>query len=220
MDKVLKSRVKQQCEIELVSKNVIPIFASLNTIAVHDENGNLENFRTVVTDITELKIVAEDLKDSEKKFRELFDFANDMITLNGIEGNGAPGKFIEVNEIGMDRLGYSKDEFLKMTPLDIIDPDKSPEMSINAAELKNKNGTQFEVFYLNKDGKRLLVEVNYLLFEQKGRTVALAISRDITERKKADEKLERSLKEKEMLLKFQTSSLRVIPTKIRLTVKD
>ena len=42
-----------------------------------------------------------------------------MITLNEIEKNIVPGKFIEVNKIGIERLGYSREEFLNMTPMSL-----------------------------------------------------------------------------------------------------
>lgn len=74
-------------------------------------------------EIEEHKKTEESFKESEEKFRELFNNANDMISLNEIEKNGMPGKFIEVNDVGAERLGYKRDEFLNMTPYDIVAPE-------------------------------------------------------------------------------------------------
>ena len=68
------------------------------------------------------------MKESEEKYRELFNNANDMITLNIIKENGIPGNFIDVNNVGIDRLGFSRQEFLSITPADIVAPDKRSEM--------------------------------------------------------------------------------------------
>lgn len=58
------------------------------------------------------------LKENENKYRKIFNNDFDMIHLNIIK-NGIPGKFIDVNNVGIERLGYTYDEFLTMTPTDI-----------------------------------------------------------------------------------------------------
>jgi PAS domain S-box-containing protein len=141
------------------------------------------------------------LKESEEKFRLLFNEANDMITLNLINEDGLPGDFIEVNEVACERLGYSREELLNMGPKNIVAKDKIAEMQENARKLCKDGHSTFEIVHVNRKGKRIPVEVNNHLFKIKGKTVALAISRDITERKKAEKQLKQSLKEKEILVR-------------------
>ncbi len=146
----------------------------------------------IVRDIRERKEMEEALKGSEEKFREIFNNANDMISLNKMKETGMPGKFIEVNEVGIRRLGYSREELLNMSPVDIVAPEKRKEMPKNAAELKKKGYATFEIDHMTKNGTRIPVEVNNHLFEFVGETVALATSRDISERKKAELALKES----------------------------
>ncbi len=114
-----------------------------------------------------------------------------MITLNEMEDN-FPGKFIEINEVGIKRLGYNREELLNMTPRDIVAPDKRPEMPENAAKLIKNSCNTFEIVHMTKNGDRIPVEVNNHLINYKGRKACLAISRDITERKKAEKALQES----------------------------
>jgi PAS domain S-box-containing protein len=156
---------------------------------------------------SERKALEEELKESEEKYREVFNNANDMIALNLMEDNGLPGKFIDVNEIGIERLGYSYDELMNMTPKDIVAPEKRSEMPKNALKLFEQGHARFEIVHQTKDGKRIPVEVNNHLFELKGKKVALAISRDITERKKAEEALKESHDNLELKVKERTREL-------------
>ncbi|MGB9978212.1 PAS domain-containing sensor histidine kinase [Methanobacterium sp.] len=142
-------------------------------------------------EIQQRKKVELALKENEEKFRELFNNANDMISLNEMKENRLPGRFIEVNDVGVRRLGYSKDELLNMGPIDIVAPDKKIEMPKNAMELWTRGHVKFEIVHLAKDGKRIPVEVNNHLFKLKGKTVALAISRDITKRKKTEKEMKK-----------------------------
>lgn len=142
-------------------------------------------------EIQERKKTELALKENEEKFRELFNNANDMISLNEMKENGLPGKFIEVNEVGALRLGYSKDELLNMSPVDIVAPDRKIEMPKNAMELWTKGHAKFEIVHLTKNGRRIPVEVNNHLFKLKEKTVALAISRDIMERKKTEKEMKK-----------------------------
>ncbi|MGZ7209708.1 MAG: sensor histidine kinase, partial [Methanobacterium sp.] len=145
-------------------------------------------------DVTRRYKAEELLRMSEEKFREIFNNANDMISLNEMI-EGFPGKFIEINEVGIKRLGYSREELLNMGPADIVAPDKRPEMSANAAKLLKNSCNTFEITHITKNGDKIPVEVNNHLINYKGRKVCLAISRDITERKKADEELNKTISE-------------------------
>ena len=156
---------------------------------------------------SERKALEEELKESEEKYREVFNNANDMIALNLMEDNGLPGKFIDVNEIAIERLGYSYDELMNMTPKDIVAPEKRSEMPKNALKLFEKGHARFEIIHQTKDGKKIPVEVNNHLFELKGKKVALAISRDITERKRAEEELKESHDNLELKVKERTREL-------------
>ncbi|MGZ7135936.1 MAG: PAS domain S-box protein, partial [Methanobacterium sp.] len=154
----------------------------------------------------ELEEAYKALIDSEEKFRELFNNANDVITLGEITKDGIPGKFIEVNEAAMRKYGYSKDELLNMTPLDIIqkDIDNAPP---NALKIFDTGSTKFETVHIAKDGSKIPVEVNTHLFNLKGKDVILGITRDITERKKAEEKSQE-------IIDFQQTLIDTIPSPI------
>lgn len=140
-------------------------------------------------DITERKKAEEAIKESEEKFREIFNKANDMITLAELNKNGLPGRYIEVNDVGIKRLGYSYDEFLNMEPQDIVADEKKKEIVKYAVDLWTKGHSTFEMIHVAKDGKRIPVEVSNHLFKMKGKNVALAIIRDIKERKKSENEL-------------------------------
>ncbi len=174
---------------------------------IFDPDGNVVGVTTISNDVTAEKKIEKDLKECDEKFREILDNANDMITLNEMKENGMPDKFIEVNKIGIERLGYSREEFLNMTPRDIVAPEKHPEMPINAEKLHEKKINQFKITHLTKDGKKIPVEVNNRLFTQNGKTVALAISRDITERRKAEKSMQEYQHDLETQVKKRTEEL-------------
>ncbi|MGB9936485.1 MAG: PAS domain-containing sensor histidine kinase [Methanobacterium sp.] len=145
----------------------------------------------------ELKSAYTSLKVNEQKFRELFNRANDMITLVELRENGLPDKFIEVNDIASKRLGYTKEELLNMTPRDIIAPECLKEVPKNAEELMRNKKARFEIVHVTKDGKRIPVENNNHLFEMGGKTLILAISRDISQRKSMENEMNELIKELE-----------------------
>ena len=141
---------------------------------------------------SELEEAYKSLGESEEKYRELFNNVNDMITLSEIEANRMPGKYIEVNEVGVKRMGYSREEFLNLSPVDLVAPEYRAEMPQNALVMAEKGRVNFEIVQITKDGKRIPIEVNGHIITYKGRKTYLTVSRDITERKKAEEELRRS----------------------------
>ena len=168
---------------------------------LYDSEGKLMGSVHVARDITERKKAEEALKESEEKFKGIFDNANDMISLNIMNETGLPGKFLEVNEAGSIRLGYTREELLSMSPPDIVARENRSQMQGNAAILLEKGHNTFEIVHVTKNGGKIPVEVNNHLINYKGQEICLAITRDITERKIVEKQLQESLEEKEMLLK-------------------
>lgn len=170
---------------------------------IHNEINSEEDFKVMynrvikskfMTKISDRKKIYEELKESEEKYRAVFDNASDMISLNLINENGLFGKFIDVNKVGIKRLGYSRDEFLNMTPFNIITPNKQCEMSKYALKLFENGHVKFEIIHQTKDGRKIPVEINSHIFELKDKKIVLAISRNIIERKKAESTLKYSEK--------------------------
>lgn len=157
---------------------------SVSVSPIIDDDGQLRGSIHVAHDMTQRRQMEAALKESEEKFREVFNNANDMISLNLMKEDGLPGKFLEVNHVGQERLGYSRDEFLNMSPGDIMAKDFLDKMPENAKNLQENGNANFEMIHVTKDGKRIPVEVSNHLFHLQGREVAIAVSRDITERKK------------------------------------
>ena len=132
------------------------------------------------------------LRNSEKKFRSLFESINDSVFVHLLTEDGFPGRFIEVNEIACKKLGYSRQELLRLTPLDISAPDDG----INLVEIRNKllahGSTLFETMHVTKGGQQIPVESHIRLFDYARQQAVLSITRDITERKQAEKALQES----------------------------
>lgn len=133
------------------------------------------------------------LLESEQRFRLIFNSGTDAIFLNEVK-NGKPGHFIEVNEIACKRLGYSRDELLKMLPEDIEDSEWKKEHQAQRDALFENKGLLYEMIHVTKGGKKIPVEINSRLIDFGGKPAFLSISRDITERKHLEEQLRQAQK--------------------------
>ncbi|MCK5508246.1 MAG: response regulator [Desulfobacterales bacterium] len=149
---------------------------------------NLSHLGLVVKQaLEEMKICrkskqAEDaLRESEEKYRVLFETAKDAIFVSD-----ETGRFVNVNQAACEFLGYSREELLKLSPKE-IDADPTGY----DAFIKIRNGLTdkltFEINQIKKDGTHLSVEITGSFFNEKGQQRALAIARDITKRKKTEE---------------------------------
>jgi len=91
-----------------------------------------------------------------------------------------------------ERLGYSREELLTMSPKDIDAPESYALVPSMMKKLKLEKHIVWEGIHLTKGGKRIPVEISNHLFEMDGKPVILATVRDITERQKSEELLRKS----------------------------
>ncbi len=168
-------------------KDGTKIIGELNVVAIYDTDGEFNGANGIFRDITERKKTEQQLKESEEKFRMLFNTANDTIFIVDLEGN-----IIECNKTSNERLGYTRDELLSMTPMDLDTPEYAEGVLDRIEIVRQKGELFYEVEHLRKDGKILPVEINSKLINFQGKTAILSIVRDITERKKIEQELKES----------------------------
>lgn len=138
------------------------------------------------TDITGRKVSEMFLRESEQKFRGIFDNINDGLQIHEIGSDGKPGKFIEVNDVACRMLQYSREELLQHSPLDFATEYHSKPLEEIFKENMTAGQAIFETDHRRKDGTVIPVEVHTHTMTLQGKLAIVAVVRDITERKRAE----------------------------------
>jgi len=180
---------KSREEVDLVDGRVFDRFSA----PMYGKDGRYYGRVWYFRDITERKRTENALRESEERFRELFNKANDAIYLYEYDPVQQTGQLIEVNEVACQMLQYTHDEFLLMPVENIRAPIERESFREHMKSLMGLGHFTFETRHQRKDSTWLPIEVNAHLFVLQGRNVVLSIARDITERKKTDEKIRNSL---------------------------
>jgi len=187
---------------------------SLKVNAIRDSDQELlETLATHVAAAMERIRSLEALRQSETRYRTLFDNASDALFIHDMGG-----KFLEVNELACKRLGYSREELLKMTPADIDATESSANVQGRVEELKELGHHYAEVVQVRRDGTSIPTELSSRLIEFNGKPAVLSIARDITLRKKIDEELKKRSELLEAEVAERTKSLRESEQKLRAVV--
>jgi PAS domain S-box-containing protein len=129
------------------------------------------------------------IQQSETKFRTLFNSANDAIYI--IDPNG---QFLEVNQTAIDLTRYSREELLKMNISDIYAHKSGPVLQPRLDEQNNRKKLIFETAYMTKTRELIPVEISSSHIEYDNKNAILRVARDLTERKRFEEKIRQSHK--------------------------
>ena len=172
--------------------------------ATHYRDGRLEGWRenyvyklasgeivAIYDDLTEQKRAEMAARESEERFRALFDRSLECMYLYDFKG-----KFLDANQAVLDLLGYDRDDLPRMNMADILAPDQLPKALQQQKEIMKvgfqKEITEFTV--RRKDGSFVEFETKASLVHIDGKPDAiLGIARDITGRKELTDRLERAV---------------------------
>ncbi|MFN6531443.1 adenylate/guanylate cyclase domain-containing protein [Nostoc sp. ChiSLP03a] len=155
---------------------------------------------------------AEDaLVESEERYRDLFENANDLI-----QCVNPSGRFLYVNRAWRETLGYSEAEIANMSVFDIIHPEfKQGCLQRFYRVLSGENLGQVTAIFVTKDGQTIFLEGNINCKFVEGHPVAIrGIFRNVSQRVAAEEALRYQQKETERLL------LNILPVAISREVKE
>jgi PAS domain S-box-containing protein len=127
------------------------------------------------------------IRESEHRYRTLFESAGDAIFI--VEAEGAePGRIVDANPAAAEMHGYTLDELLGLNLVKDLDaPDAATDAPGRIERILQGEWVQAEINHVKKDGTVFPVEINAGLLEFMDRKYILAVDRDISDRKKMED---------------------------------
>lgn len=168
------------------------IWVATNGMPIMDSNGNLVGYRGSDTDITEHKLAEEALKESEERYRKIFENSIEGIYLVTPEG-----KYLSVNPAFVNMLGYDSTEEMLSGPDDLgrhlcayaADQEKMMRLLHDGGHIEH-----FEVQVNRKDGHGIWLSINARAIKDRNGHIEFieGSTADISERKRMESKLRES----------------------------
>jgi len=161
---------------------VLALFAKHHILS--PEDAMLDGLSSATAQVIKQAVAEEGLKESEQKFRTIFDNASDGMFLVDLETR----KLLMCNARCSQLLGYAQEEFQNLEIPDLHPPDDLPFVFEEIAKfMKGEKGVGRDLRFRRKDGSEFLCDFRPSLITLAGRKAVLLIYQDISERKKAEE---------------------------------
>jgi PAS domain S-box-containing protein len=152
----------------------------------HDLLEMMSNIGSQIGQFAERRQAERQLKESEERYRDLFENANDLI-----QSATPDGSLVYVNRAWREALGYSEEEVCKLSLFDIIHPENLAHcMEMFKRVMSGERLDHVEAMFVTKEGRTITVEGSTSCSLKDGKPVASrSIFRDITERKRFEAEL-------------------------------
>jgi len=160
-------------------------FVHVMKLPVLGGGGKVVGSQGIMLDITDRKLADDKLRQSEERYKGLFERSLDCVFLSDFEG-----RFLDANPAALNLLGYEAKDIASLTFASLLTPDQFP-LALRATEEIRTTGfqkTPTEFRLRRKDGRQVLVETQSSLIYRDGKPFAIqGIARDITARRQAEE---------------------------------
>ncbi|MCU0577955.1 MAG: PAS domain S-box protein [Desulfobacterota bacterium] len=173
-------------EYQIIQKNGATRWINQRNTLIIGADGRPAAIEGIATDVTDRKQAEINLRDSEARYRALFEanphpmWVYDLETLS----------FLAVNEAATTHYGFSREEFLAMTIAEIRPAEEVPRLLENVARVGDKGFDKTDIWkHRKKDGTLIEVEITSHYLEYQGREARLVLAYDVTERRRAEEQL-------------------------------
>ena len=167
-------------------------------------------------DISELKKTEQLLRESEERYRLISENANDFIAIFS-----QLVKFEYINEVHMEVLGYSKEDLIGKSVSDFIHPDDIRVITKILSDLVKFGEGRAELRFKKKDGTYIWLDVRGKTFlDKNGELKGITISRNITERKEAEQKLKESEEQYRTTINSFSDPLHVVDKNLKIILAN
>jgi PAS domain S-box-containing protein len=213
---ISKKQDKLSAEKRYMHKSGSVIYANLTVSLVRDANGNPDYFVSVYQDITERKKAEDQIRASEERYRAIYNQAFIGIAQVSIEG-----EFMQVNEQLCHIMGYSKEELIGKTFMEITHDDNMEESIRYRTLLLDGRIENFtlEKKYIHKSGSIIHANLtSSLVRNSEGEPdYFVSVFQDITERRRTEEKIEMQAAKLNAIIESSSHLIWTVDRDIRLT---
>ena len=147
-----------------------------------DADGRIIGIRSTMQDVTARKQTEVALVASERRARALFDGIEDIVFVHDLDG-----RILDANPAACRRLGYTREEFLRLRTSDLDDSEFAAGFRDRLRDQLRKRHVAFEGRHRTKDGVVVPVDISTSMIQLEDQDAVLAVCRDITERKALEE---------------------------------
>lgn len=219
--RALQATGKQTCELGLKTKDGIPLYVQLQGLALQDPEADSSQLRLAMTDVTERKETEEALRETEKRYRDLYENApNAYFSVSPTDGS-----ILRCNSAALGLLGYDRETMMNMNIQDIY-ADTPHNMAKVASVFKRfkagESVRDIELQMQRKDGEPLWISLSIKPVKDGNGNVIESRSMviDISERKRAEEALRRAHDELEKGVEERTAELVRINEELKREIAD
>jgi len=204
------SQPKSNFQYQFRKKNRDLVICESSVYLIYDSEGNKIGFSGLARDITEKFILEQKIKESEEKYRTIFDSSPDYIFLTNLKGD-----ILDMNSALLERIGMKLEEVKSVNFSHFLTSDNINELrAVGAAIEAGKEIKGVEIKAKTTRGEIFEYEVNAVPLKEDGKvTKILNLARDITLRKLTEQKLTESEKKYRHLFESSTYSIILINRK-------
>jgi histidine kinase len=182
VDRTFLDGQSHNSEEVVLSKDGSPVYILVSTSPIVNEAGDIIAAIEMATDITEVRLLEQELKRSEEKYRTLFNSDPNPIFVF----HPTTLKIMDANKRAIKHYGYSTEELFAKTFLDLADPSEWERLR---KALATEEGIVVKVKHLRRHGEPIMVTVRFSRLSHMGLEAVVATTPDITERVRNEELL-------------------------------